>query len=152
MGEANFDAEIRTALANFPVPELEGQPFVIPKPLSECRVALVTSAGLHKPEVDRFKSLDQSYRELSEPFESLVMSQGSQNFDRSGFMQDRNVVFPIDRLHELADQGVIGSVAKKHYSFMGAIFECSTIQQDSGPACAKQLIEDGTDVVLLTPV
>ena len=112
----------------------------------------MTSAGLHKPEVDRFKSLDQSYRELSEPFESLVMSQGSQNFDRSGFMQDRNVVFPIDRLHELADQGVIGSVAKKHYSFMGAIFEFSTIQQDSGPACAKQLIEDGTDVVLLTPV
>lgn len=60
--------------------------------------------------------------------------------------------FPIDRLRELADQGVIGSVAEKHYSFMGAVFEFSSILKDSGPACAKQLIDDGTDVVILTPV
>ena len=152
MTEAIFDSMTRERVANLPVPELEGQPFVVPKPLSECTVAIVTSAGLHAPDDDNFVSYDQSYREITEPIGTLIMSQGSQNFDRSGYMQDRNVVFPIDRLRELADQGVIGAVAGKHYAFNGALPELSTILKDSGPACAKQLLEDGTDVVILTPV
>jgi D-proline reductase (dithiol) PrdB len=50
----------------------------------------------------------------------LVMSHISTNYDRSGFQKDWNVVFPLDRLRELAERGVIGSVADHHYSFMGA--------------------------------
>jgi D-proline reductase (dithiol) PrdB len=50
----------------------------------------------------------------------LVMSHTSTNFDRTGFQQDWNVVFPLDRLRELTDQGLIGSIADFHYSFMGA--------------------------------
>ena len=48
------------------------------------------------------------------------MSHVSTNFDRTGFQQDHNVVFPIDRLNELAEEGEVGSVASIHYSFMGA--------------------------------
>ena len=48
------------------------------------------------------------------------MSHISTNFDRTGFQQDINVVFPVDRLRELAARGTIGSVADFHYSFMGA--------------------------------
>jgi hypothetical protein len=36
------------------------------------------------------------------------------------FQEDWNVVFPLDRLNELAAEGTIGSVAATHYSFMGA--------------------------------
>lgn len=46
---ASFDAQARIAVGEIPIPELEGQPFVLPKPLNECTVAIVTSAGLHAP-------------------------------------------------------------------------------------------------------
>jgi D-proline reductase (dithiol) PrdB len=49
-----------------------------------------------------------------------LISHISINFDRTGFQKDRNVVFPLDRLNELAAEGVIGEVAPTHYSFMGA--------------------------------
>lgn len=47
------------------------------------------------------------------------MSHISVNFDRTGYQQDLNVVFPIELLIELATENVIGSVADYHYSFMG---------------------------------
>ena len=48
------------------------------------------------------------------------MSHISVNYDRSGFQEDINVVFPIDRLRELEADGTIGSISDFHYSFMGA--------------------------------
>ena len=77
----------------------------------------------------------------------------SPNFDRSGFAADLNVVYPIDRLEEMASEGVIGKVADTHLSFMGAQDETmSSIRMDTGPAAAKLLKDQGTDIVLLTPI
>ncbi len=50
----------------------------------------------------------------------IVMSHASTNFDRTGYQQDLNICFPLDRLRELAAVGAVGSVAAFHYSFMGA--------------------------------
>ncbi|MBT3628866.1 MAG: hypothetical protein HN527_12280 [Rhodospirillaceae bacterium] len=78
------------------------------------------------------------------------MSHISTNFDRAGYQQDMNVCFPIDRLNELAEEGVIGSVAKYHYSFMGA-----TAPEDM-EAPARQLAgllkADNVNAVMLIPV
>ena len=78
------------------------------------------------------------------------MSHVSTNFDRSGFQQDLNVVFPLDRLKELAVQGLISSAAAFHYSFMGAVdpkeFESSTRK------LAALLKKDGVNALLLVPV
>lgn len=85
---------------------------------------------------------------------NLTLAHFSPNFDRSGFALDLNVVYPIDRLNELAARKVIGSVAAQHISFMGAQLDhtLSTMRLDTGPAAARILREDGVDVVLLTPV
>ena len=80
----------------------------------------------------------------------LIMSHVSANFDRSGFQQDWNIVFPLDRLHELCDEGVIGSVAKFHYSFMGAM-DPADLEQ-STRKLAGLLKNDKVDGVLLVPV
>ena len=75
------------------------------------------------------------------------------NFDRSGFAADLNVVYPIDRLEELAADGTLGAVAPHHLSFAGAQPDTlAAIRLDSGPAAARRLLNDGVDVVLLTPV
>ena len=63
-----------------------------------------------------------------------------------------NVVMPLDRLDELAEQGVIGRVADHHLAYAGNQFDISAIRMDSGPAGAKWMKEQGIDVVLLTPV
>ncbi len=62
-----------------------------------------------------------------------------------------NVVFPIDRLHELASEGVIGSVADYHYSLMGAGWPPRAIETTMREL-AGRLLEDGVDAVCLAPV
>jgi D-proline reductase (dithiol) PrdB len=96
--------------------------------------------------------MDGDYRVITKDAAAndLVMSHVSTNFDRTGFQQDWNVVFPLDRLHELAREKKIGSVADYHYSFMGA----ADPQKMAEPAqnLAGLLQGDNVDAVLLVPV
>ena len=82
----------------------------------------MTSAGLHRVSDPAFSIVDLSYRVIPGTIDShdLTMTHSSVHFDRIGFREDVNLVFPIDRLRELADEGVIGSTADYHYSLMGA--------------------------------
>ncbi len=147
------DAPMRSFAANLPAPEFTDAAFVTPVPLAEAKVAIVTSAALHRANDDAFGQDDASYREIPRDARDLVLGHWSPNFDRAGFTADLNVVFPIDRLEELAERGVIGSVAERHFSFAGnQPDDLATIIHDSGPAAAAELKADGIDVVLLTPV
>lgn len=84
----------------------------------------------------------------------LTLAHASVNFDRSRFAADLNVVYPVDRLDELVARGRVGSVATHHLSFMGAQLDhmFNTLRLDTGPAAARALLDDGVDVVVLTPV
>ena len=109
-------------------------------PLVEATVAIVTTAGLHRQGQDGWKRGDESFRILEASDRNLIMSHLSPNFDRAGFAIDVNVVFPTDRLRELAGEGIIKAAAPRNLSFMGAAGETlATIRLDSGPAAAKVL-------------
>lgn len=148
------DATMREFGAGAPVPEFDNPAFTpLNKPLSESRVAIVTSAALHRSEDERFSQGDTSYRPLDRADRNLVLGHWSPNFDRTGFQIDLNVVYPIDRLEELAAAGVIGDVAPRHYAFAGNQPDTvSELRLDTGPACAADMKADGVDVVILTPV
>jgi len=78
------------------------------------------------------------------------MSHISTNFDRACFQQDWNVVFPLDRLRELAQSNVIGSLADYHYSFMGA---SDPRRMEPSPRQLAPLLKgDNVDLVMLVPV
>ena len=83
------------------------------KPLSEKKVAIITTAGLNFCEDNNFEFADSSYRALPRDLASsdILMTHASVNYDRSGFQEDINVVFPIDRFKELESEGVIGRLA-----------------------------------------
>lgn len=142
----------RTFLENMPIPEIEDAHCVAGPPLKERRVAIVTTAGLTAREDSRFAMGSSDYRVIPADVDAnrLVMSHASINYDRSGFQRDVNVIFPIDRLRELADDGVIGSVADFHYSFMGAIDPVTL--EPAAAQLAGLLKKDAVDAVLLTPV
>jgi D-proline reductase (dithiol) PrdB len=78
------------------------------------------------------------------------MSHVSTNYDRSGFQKDWNVVFPLDRLREMEQDGLIGSVADYHYSFMGAT--APELMETSARDIAGLLKNDNVTAVLLVPV
>ncbi len=146
------DRDVKALTENIDCPTFEQVAFTKTRPLSEARVAIVTTASLHHRDQEDFVGGDTSFRILDAARDDLVIGHWSPNFDASGFAVDRNVVFPIDRLRELASNGRIGSVAPRHLSFAGNQFELSAIRMDSGPAGAQLLRDDGVDVVLLTPV
>ena len=80
----------------------------------------------------------------------VVMSHISVNYDRSGFQEDINVVFPIDRLRELEADGTIGSISDFHYSFMGA--SPGHTLEAKARELAQLMKKDGVDAVVLSPV
>jgi D-proline reductase (dithiol) PrdB len=144
----------RQAWLNFPVLEHQDAPFVRPaRPLRESRVALVTTAGVHLRGDRPFASSDQTFRVIpsSSPAMAIVQSHSSIGFDRTAFMRDVNISFPVDRLRELRDAGEIGSLATDFYSFMGGARAPRTMERETGPEVARRLLADGVDVVLLTP-
>lgn len=149
----------RDSILGIPCPTFETTPWQPATPLASARVAIVSTAGLHLRDDAPFAlraggpgGLPGDYRVI--PADSsardLVMSHVSVNFDRSGWQRDWNVVLPLDRLHELAAAGSIGSVAAFHYSFMGA----APPDQLEAPArrLARLLAGDEVDLALLVPV
>ena len=65
---------------------------------------------------------------------------------------DLNCAFPIDRLRELAVEGVISSVAERLWSgFMGRIYTRSKVLNESAPALAAELARDKVDLLVLVP-
>jgi len=148
------DAAMRAYGATQKVPSFDDPAFTpLTKPLSESRVAIVTSAALHLPDQERYTAADTRFRSLGRGDRDLIMGHWSPNFDHTGFQLDVNVVYPIDRLEELAFDGVIGEVAPRHFAFAGNQPETvSELRLDTGPACAQELLADAVDVVVLTPV
>jgi D-proline reductase (dithiol) PrdB len=134
------------------LPDFGPTPFVEGPPLRERRVAIVTTSGVHVRGDRPFEIGASDYRIIpgDTPAAELIMSHSSVNFDRSGFQEDLNVVFPLDRLRELRADGVIGSVSDIHYSFMGA----APIRalEPKAKELAALLKKDRVDAVLLTPV
>ena len=145
-------ALIKKGASKAECPTPENPAFVIPKPLSEAKVAIVTSASLHHEDDDDFAPSDTGYRVLEKDRRDIVVGHWSPNFDASGVSADLNVVFPIDRLQELENQGVIGSVSDVHIAVAGNQFDLSGIRLDGGPSAASLLTKHEVDVVLLTPV
>ena len=143
---------LRSALENVPCPTYDDPAWVNGPPLSERRVAIISTAALQKREEQSFALGDAEYRVIPGDLDTseLVMSHVSTNFDRTGFLQDVNLVFPIERLRELLSDGVIGSIAKFHYSFMGAT--PPTVLEAVAKNLAGILKSDNVDGVVLAGV
>lgn len=142
----------RDAVANTACPSFETTPFVSGPPLVERQVTIVSSAALIRRNDTPFAfgSAEVRFLPADLPLNDLLISHVSINFDRSGYQRDINTVYPIERLRELAAQGIIGSVAATHYTVMGST-DPSTME-GSADQISGQLRQERVDAVLLTPV
>ena len=128
-------------------------PFVRPeKPLSESRLALVTTGGVHMPDQARFDiddlAGDCSYREIPTGAEKLTWTHAYYRPDEGS---DLDAIFPLWTLRELEEERIVGELNRRHFSFMGAIHDPGPLIGQTTPEVAKKLADDGVDAVLLTP-
>jgi D-proline reductase (dithiol) PrdB len=147
------DRAIRERYEHIDVIDFGTTTSTVAPPLGQARVAIVTTAGLRTDGIGTWSD-GQGFTVLDHADRGVTLAHVSANFDRAGVAADLDVVYPIHRLDELAASGRIGSVASRNLSFMGAQLDhtFATLRLDSGPAAAKLLLDDGVDVVLLTPV
>ncbi len=112
----------RAHLEALACPEFKNAAFTSPRPLEECRVALISTAGLMLRGGDNIRAGTGGYQTIDHSVADtdILINHVSVNFDRTAFAEDINTVFPRQRLQELAQQGTVAHAASEHYSFMGA--------------------------------
>lgn len=154
-----FSLAERTFLRAYRWRQIDPLPWTsLGKPLANCRLALVSSAGFVTPGQQPFdgslRGGDTSFRSIPSDFPTreLIDTHRSESFDHEGMVRDPNLAFPIDRVRELVEAGRIHSVGEGHISFMGSITAPRRFVRESVPAIARCLVEDEIDVALLVPV
>jgi D-proline reductase (dithiol) PrdB len=149
-------------------PDFPDAPFApLRKPLREATVALFSSGAIYRDDQDPYYPAEFTYeeamrdlRKAMERFPSLRvipaeipeerLRVGHVAYDIRAAQKDINVIFPLTRLRELAQEGVIGALAERNYSYHG-LTNIPRLMQESAPQWAQMLKEDGVDAVFLTP-
>jgi D-proline reductase (dithiol) PrdB len=127
------------------------------KPLSDCKLAVVTTSGVHHTEQEPFDMQDSegdpSFRSITGATIGGDYRISHDYYDHGDAEQDLNIVLPLDRLQELQQEGVIGRLSDTHYSFMGHIDgrHIATLIGRTARQVVEKLRQDEVDVVLLTP-
>lgn len=160
MGDiSEFSLATQLFLRGYPWRRIDPVPWApLWKPLSQCRLSLVSSAGFVLPNQPPFDVTisggDQSFREIPSDIDvhTLVESHRSETFDHTAMREDPNLAFPIDRVQELVAMGRIGSVNHRHLSCMGSITATARLVRETAPAAVRKLVEDGVNIAVLIPV
>ncbi|OFV86575.1 MAG: hypothetical protein A3J75_08810 [Acidobacteria bacterium RBG_16_68_9] len=154
-----FSLGLRLILKAYPWRRIEPVPWTpLSKPLSSCRLALVSSAGFVAPGQPPFDETvrggDVSFRDIPADVDvrTLVDTHRSRSFDHTGLHADPNLAFPVDRVRELVARRRIGAVNHRHLSFMGSITAPARLIRTTAPEAARQLVADGVDIAALIPV
>src|SRR5262245_6008577 len=122
------------------------------KPVNESRVALLTSAALRLNHQEPFAPAeDLTYRLIpsdSKPSEIVI-----DHHSRIGSVPRQNpeIVFPMAALSSLVERQIVGSLSPIHVSFMGGIRRHREVENELGPAIARELKRADVDLALLVP-
>ena len=124
------------------------------KPLSECTVSLFTTGGVHLRDDVPFdidsSHGDWSYREIPTDADTRELAVTHSHYSHVDADRDVNCMFPLDRLRELRDGGVIGGIAPMAYSIMGFNPDPEHLITETAPLLARKFKESGADLVFMT--
>ena len=126
------------------------------KPLPQCQLTLVSSCGVHLKS-DRPMDVchplgDFTFRRMpsNARADELVIHQLKYPHDDAD--KDINVIFPIERLQELVDEGVIGGLTRNFFSFIGYNMDPDRFEATVAENIAHQVVAtEHADAALLCP-
>ena len=160
MGDlSEFPLKYRLFLKTYQWRRIDPVPWApLKKPLAESRLVLVSSAGIVASDQEPFDNSvrggDPSIREI--PFDvdvsNLIETHRSDAFDHKGIRLDPNLAFPVDRLRELSEAGIIGALNHRYLSIMGSVTAPGRLLKRTIPQVVPKLVEDQVDMALLIPV
>jgi len=120
------------------------------RPISEARVAIVTTSGVHLRRDKPFHlNSDTSFRVIPRDTKAADLTITHRAYDRTDALRDINLVFPLERLRELEAEGVIGHVADEHFGF--GLSGSAKALIAPGQEVARRLARAHVDLVLLVP-
>ena len=159
---------IRGRATGLPPAPLSNPPWAsLKRPLGEAAIALFTSGAVRRLEDQPYIASGYSYEQaLANPAKaydrnpSLRIIPGNIDcsclvvehiaYDVRAARRDINVIFPIERLRELAGNGNVCQIANYHYAFSG-LTNLQTLSEQVLPTWAQKIATAGADAVLLTP-
>ena len=125
------------------------------KPLNQTRLALISSGGIFKedqPPFDPWAVNDLSFREIDVNVDFNSLKLAHNYFDHRDAQKDLNVVYPVDRLKEMANEGFISSLVPTVISLgMGRLYKRTALQNETVPKILEVLKDKGAEAVLLVP-
>lgn len=131
------------------------------KPLSQCSIALVSSAALalnsDRPfdlQIERCDPWfsDPSYRVLPRDTRTGEVQICHLHINPAFAHQDLNCVMPLERLAELVALAEVGDSAPSHYSYIGYTLRPERLLHETVPAMIAQMRQEHVDAVVLVPV
>ncbi len=125
----------------------------IVKPLTESRVALISSGGVYRRDQPPFKpdKNDLTFREIPADTDVRELRISHDYYDHRDAEQDVNCVFPIERMGELAAEKFIGGLPEVHFTFMGRIFRKTGLLNEMIPGLIARLKALEVDLAFLVP-
>jgi D-proline reductase (dithiol) PrdB len=130
------------------------------KPLRECTIALVSTAGVARNDDVPFDQEgerrdpwwgDPSFRKIPLGTTEKDVKLYHMHIDTRFGESDLDVVLPMRRLIELSSEGVIGRAANTHYSVMGYILEPTQLVEQTAPAIVQCMKNESVDAAALFP-
>lgn len=125
------------------------------KPLAECRLTLISTAGVQPRGTVPFDTVhpvgDYTFRRVPSASRVEDLEIHQLKYPTAGANRDLNVIFPIERLRELADEGVIGGLTEHHFSFIGYNMDPERLERTLAEDIAAAVSDEGADIALAAP-
>ncbi|GEM_PF-140281 len=143
--------ELETKVAEYVFEQTEPTPWTpLRRPLRECRVAVVTTAGVRLATQHGFSGHRSDFREISTYVSPADLAFEFTNYDPTAALEDLNCLIPLDRMRELVDRGILGGLTETFLSFFGLCDRIDALKSSASEA-AGRLLAQGTDVAFLFP-
>jgi D-proline reductase (dithiol) PrdB len=125
------------------------------KPLSESRLTFISTAGVQSKGSLPFDTVhpvgDYTFRRVPSNSKPVDLEIHQLKYPTNGAERDLNVIFPIERLQELKEEGFIGELAPNFFSFIGYNMDAEMLERTLAEDIAEAVKTEGSDVALLSP-
>jgi D-proline reductase (dithiol) PrdB len=125
------------------------------KPLDECLLTFVSTAGVQPRGALPFDTAhpigDYSFRRVPSGSRPADLEIHQLKYPTRGAHRDLNVIFPIERLQELVNDGVLGGLTESFFSFIGYNMDPERVEREQAVRIADAVEADHPDCVLMSP-
>lgn len=124
------------------------------RPLSESRLSFVSTAGVQPRGTLPFDVVhpigDYTFRVVPSDSSPSDLEIHQLKYPTDGAHRDLNVIFPLERLQELRDEGIVGALSRNVFSFIGYNMDPGLLERTLAEDLAQAVQDEQPDLVLLS--